>query len=400
MIKSESIVHAKILIIDDQQANVDVLENLLELKGYNNFISTTDSREAFSLFMSYKPDLILLDLMMPFLNGFEIMELLKPIISPTTYLPILVLTADVDRDTRKKALSSGAKDFILKPFDLLDISLRVNNLLETRLLYLQQENQNQILEEKVKIRTAELENMNHELAIAKEKAEASDRLKTSFIQNISHEIRTPLNGIIGISEIIVDSDLSNEEKQEYIPILHLSSKRLINTITDYVDISMIMSNNVEANFTEIDLNDELSMIIEGAQADCEEKQLQLNLEIPNSNDQFLIKTDVDLFHKIFHHLLSNAVKFTTVGSITLGYAKKSNNNVEFFVKDTGVGISEEAQDKIFNFFMQEDASSSRRYEGSGLGLAIVNGYLSLLKGQLRLESTKGEGSNFIFTLPL
>jgi signal transduction histidine kinase len=400
MIKSESIVHAKILIIDDQQANVDVLENLLELKGYNNFISTTDPREAFSLFMSYKPDLILLDLMMPFLNGFEIMELLKPIIAPTTYLPILVLTADVDRDTRKKALSSGAKDFILKPFDLLDVSLRVNNLLETRLLYLQQENQNQILEEKVKIRTAELKKMNQELAIAKEKAEASDRLKTSFIQNISHEIRTPLNGIIGISEIIVDSDLSNEEKQEYIPILHLSSRRLINTITDYVDISMIMSNNVEANFTEIDLNDELSMIIEGAQADCNEKQLQLFLDIPQSNDQFLIKTDVDLFHKIFQHLLSNAVKFTTVGSITLGYDKKSNNNVEFFVKDTGVGISEEAQDKIFNFFMQEDASSSRRHEGSGLGLAIVSGYLLLLKGQLRLESSKGEGSNFIFTLPL
>ena len=132
---------AKILIVDDKQSNIDILEGLLEESGYANFQSTTDPRLVVSLFNSFKPDLILLDLMMPHLSGFEVMEQLKPLIPQGTYLPILVLTADITSESKLRALSGGAKDFLSKPFDLYEVQIRINNLLETRYLYKQIENQ-------------------------------------------------------------------------------------------------------------------------------------------------------------------------------------------------------------------------------------------------------------------
>ena len=132
---------AKILIVDDKQANIDILEGLLEESGYANFQSTTDPRLVIDQFKSFNPDLILLDLMMPHLNGFEVMEQLKPLIPQGTYLPILVITADITSETKLRALSGGAKDFLSKPFDLNEIRIRISNLLETRYLYKQLENQ-------------------------------------------------------------------------------------------------------------------------------------------------------------------------------------------------------------------------------------------------------------------
>ena len=390
--------NAKILVVDDQQSNVDIIDNLLELQGYTNVKWTTDSREVVSIYSSFKPDLILLDLMMPYFNGYEIMEQLKPQISKNEYVPILVLTADISKNTKEKALSDGAKDFILKPFDLIEVSLRIQNLLETRWLYLQLDNQNQLLEDKVKERTTDLEQMNAELAIAIEKAEESNRLKTAFIQNISHEVRTPLNGIIGITELIVDSSYSDEEKQEFVPMLKKSSTRLINTITDYVDISMVVSENIEVNLKEMNLNKEICSILNSFKEDCEITNLTLTSEIPHNTESFIIKTDVRIFHKIYSHLLNNAIKFTKSGGIAVGY-HIIENSIEFFVRDTGIGIKKEAQDKIFDYFMQEDNSTNRGYEGNGLGLSITKGFVKLLNGNLRIESTIGVGSTFFFSLP-
>ena len=133
--------NAMILIIDDKESNIDILEGLLEETGYTHIQSTTDPRMAVDLFKAFNPDLILLDLMMPHLNGFEVMEQLKPLIPQGTYLPILVITADITSETKLRALSGGAKDFLSKPFDLNEIRIRISNLLETRYLYKQLENQ-------------------------------------------------------------------------------------------------------------------------------------------------------------------------------------------------------------------------------------------------------------------
>ncbi|RJP18985.1 MAG: response regulator [Candidatus Omnitrophota bacterium] len=155
MINPEQLTAGKILIIDDQPQNILLLEKMLKAAQYASVNSTTDSRRAVDLYQEYKPDLVLLDLRMPHMDGFQVMEQLREI-EGNSYLPILVLTAQSDRDTRLRALESGAKDFLDKPLDQAEVLARIHNILEIRLLYNELSNQNQILEEKVRIRTKEL----------------------------------------------------------------------------------------------------------------------------------------------------------------------------------------------------------------------------------------------------
>src|SRR5450759_763857 len=154
---------ARILIVDDQAANTRLLERILRRAGYTRLTSTTDSREVLSIFTSLQPDLVLLDLMMPHVNGFEVMEQLKPLIPSGDYLPILVLTADVTGEVKRRALSAGAKDFLTKPFDAIEVILRIDDLLKTRLVDLQLREQNHMLDEKVRERTLRLEEAQIEI---------------------------------------------------------------------------------------------------------------------------------------------------------------------------------------------------------------------------------------------
>jgi putative two-component system response regulator len=154
---------ARILIVDDEYTNVLLLERHLGRAGYTTLRSTTDSREVCSLSAEFRPDLILLDLMMPHLDGYGVMEQLRPQMAQSTYLPILVLTADMSRPAREKSLSMGAKDFLLKPFDATELLLRIHNLLETRFLYAEQQNQNEILEARVQERTDDLQQAQEEI---------------------------------------------------------------------------------------------------------------------------------------------------------------------------------------------------------------------------------------------
>ena len=179
--------NAQILIVDDQQANVRVLERLLAREGYTHLKSTTDARQVLPLFSEFQPDLILLDLLMPYLDGFAVLEQLRPVIPADSYLPILVLTADITPEAKQRALSSGAKDFLTKPLELVEVSLRIRNLLETRYLYLQLHHQNQILEEQVRERTTDLTRANDELTRANaqlqteivERKQAEEKLRES-----------------------------------------------------------------------------------------------------------------------------------------------------------------------------------------------------------------------------
>ncbi len=143
---------ARILIVDDEVANVRLLERLLERGGYTNLRSTTESRQVVPLFRELQPDLVLLDLLMPQPDGFQILEDLKLLIPDGAYLPVLVLTADVSGETRRKALAAGSKDFVIKPFDAMEVLLRIGNLLETRFLYSEIQKQNEQLETKVRER--------------------------------------------------------------------------------------------------------------------------------------------------------------------------------------------------------------------------------------------------------
>lgn len=390
---------ANILIVDDQPANIAILEGFLEMQGYENVASTLDPRDVLQLFATFEPDLILLDLMMPYLTGFEVMEQLKPLIPEGTFLPILVLTADATSDAKQKALSGGASDFLTKPFDLTEVGLRIHNLLYTNMLQKQLLNQNQILEGKVKERTNELELTNKELILARDKAMSLDKLKTSFIQNISHEIRTPLNGILGFGGLLADPDYSVEERQEFIDMLKASSERLMNTVTDYMDISLIVSNLIQINKKPFDAYLVLENLHYKFQPKCQEKGLELVLRTPDQIESLTINNDQELFTKIFTHLLDNAVKFTKQGQISFGFEPKGDF-IEFFIIDSGIGISSEAHERVFEMFMQEDSSTTRGHEGSGLGLSISHGFLKLMGGNIRLESEKNKGTTIILNLPV
>jgi len=238
-----------------------------------------------------------------------------------------------------------------------------------------------------------------ELIKAKEKAEGSNRLKTAFINNISHEIRTPLNGILGFAPLAIESDISDEEKQKFLQILNFSGERLMNTVTDYMDISLIVSGEMPVNKKAIDIETLFNGLYNKFNEPYLEKNLQLKLQNTTNKVEFVLQTDAELLEKAISHLLYNSLKFTNEGEITLGYEIQANN-LEIFVKDTGVGIAPESKERILEVFMQENVSNTRGHEGSGLGLSIANGLTKLLGGKIRIESEILKGTSVFISLPI
>lgn len=233
---------------------------------------------------------------------------------------------------------------------------------------------------------------------AKEKAEAGDKLKSAFLNNISHELRTPLNGIIGFSEMLTQMESTKEDRIEFSKMIKRSSSRLINTINSYMDISMIVSGITEINIRTFSLNTFLDKINDQTLEICNLRNLSLHLIKKTPSSEILITTDENLLNKIFSQLIDNAIKFTKEGSVTIGYEHKAGLHT-FSVSDTGSGIPEDALSVIFEVFMQADLSTSRGYEGSGLGLSIAQGFVQLLGGEIWVEANSNKGSTFCFTLP-
>ena len=230
------------------------------------------------------------------------------------------------------------------------------------------------------------------------RAESGNRLKTAFMNNISHEIRTPLNGILGFTGLIMQSDITGEEKKQYFSLIEASSKRLINTVTSYMDISLIASGTMDVKKHPFELNKILHHLYDQYEPLCTVKNLILCMNISDNAQELILFSDPELVQKVISGLLDNAVKFTTKGEISFGYLVKPGF-VELFVKDTGSGIRKEAQTRIFEDFVQEESLLTRGHEGSGLGLSIAKGVVGLLGGEIRLESEKGAGSTFFFEIP-
>jgi PAS domain S-box-containing protein len=244
----------------------------------------------------------------------------------------------------------------------------------------------------------ERKRLTTDLIEAKQRAEASNKLKTAFLNNISHEVRTPLNGILGFSEFVLQPDIQQEEKELYLEILNESSERLVNTITNYMDMSLIVSGNMSVKSKNINIAAVLDTVYKKSSPKCSKKNLDFIKQVP-SDLKIQIITDDVLLEKALDHLVDNAVKFTDKGRITLGI-RNSENEIELFVQDTGSGIDQEIQSSVFQIFMQEDLADTRGYEGSGLGLSITKGLIELMGGKIRMESEKGKGSAFFLTLPL
>lgn len=237
-----------------------------------------------------------------------------------------------------------------------------------------------------------------QLRKAKEKAEAADRLKTTFINTISHEIRTPLNGILGFADVLMNYPLQHEEKKEAYDLLIKSSERLMQTIEDIMDISLLASGNMTVHYEEICPGDIFQEMHRRYYPEALKKKLAFEVHLPENYHQFRMQCDPDLLRKVLNHLLSNALKFTSHGMVTFGYTT-SENGFELFVNDTGRGISEEFSAHLFQPFSQQEFGERRSYEGSGLGLAIVKNIVDLMQGKIHVQSELERGTSITIILP-
>ncbi|PWD99104.1 PAS domain-containing sensor histidine kinase [Marinilabilia rubra] len=240
---------------------------------------------------------------------------------------------------------------------------------------------------------------DQELILAKEKAEESDRLKSAFLANMSHEIRTPMNGILGFSDLLKDPDLSNQEKTEFVAMIRKSGNRLLGIINDLINISKIESGQMQVKFEETNINSQLSFLQGFFEGEGKTKGIEISHTSPLSDDEAVVMTDKEKLYAILTNLIKNAIKFTDEGSVRFGYIKKKDN-FEFYVSDTGIGISKENQQKVLERFIQVDSGFASGYEGAGLGLSISKAYIELLGGEIWLKSELGEGTTFYFSVPL
>lgn len=236
------------------------------------------------------------------------------------------------------------------------------------------------------------------LKSALNKATESDRLKTAFLQNVSHEIRTPMNGILGFTSLLNDPDLSGEEQQSYINIITISGKRMLSTLNDLMDISMLETGQVKINLSSINVNDELDNLYSFFKPELENKGMDLSYSVSLEKEFVDINTDRDKFYAILSNLIKNSIKYSKKGSVNFGYEYKGDY-LEFFVKDTGIGIPQNRQEAIFKRFVQADIEDIKVYEGSGLGLSISKAYVEMLGGGIWVNSSEGKGSEFYFTIP-
>lgn len=237
-----------------------------------------------------------------------------------------------------------------------------------------------------------------ELIDALERATESDKLKTAFLQNISHEIRTPMNGILGFASLLSNPDISGEEQKSYIDIISISGNRMLNTLNDLMDISMLETGQVKLVFSKTNINNDLTSLYNNFKEEAENKGLQLNCILPLPNLEVIIETDKEKLYAILSNLIKNSIKYTNKGRIDFGYVKKEDC-FEFFVNDTGIGIPKNRLEAIFSRFVQADIEDVKVFEGSGLGLSISKAYVEMLKGKIWVDSFKGKGSNFYFTIP-
>jgi PAS domain S-box-containing protein len=241
---------------------------------------------------------------------------------------------------------------------------------------------------------------NHEkdLIQSKARAEESDRLKSAFLANMSHEIRTPMNGILGFSELLKEPKLSAEELLEYIRIIEKSGIRMLNTINDIIDISKIESGLMTLKIEDSDITKQFDFVYTFFKPEIEAKGMQIYYNNTLPLTESIIKTDREKLYSILTNLIKNAIKYSDKGSIEIGCVKKGKF-LEFYVKDTGIGITKDRQDSVFERFIQADISDTRAFQGAGLGLAITKSYVEMLGGNIWVESTEGLGSVFYFTLP-
>jgi len=242
--------------------------------------------------------------------------------------------------------------------------------------------------------------ITEELILAKEKAEESDRLKSAFLANLSHEIRTPMNAIMGFSQLLEAESYGQEKKHEFVEIIQKSGQYLLSVIDDIIEISRIETRQITPTLTRVNINQLMHLLHERLQITIpEEKEIRLLCESDDEGRNVFIETDEVKLQQILTNLISNGIKYTEQGFVKFGYRITGNEEIEFYVEDTGIGIDPKYHNRIFDRFGRVEGDVAVRKGGLGLGLAIAKAYTELLGGTIRLESEPGKGSLFTVFLP-
>lgn len=265
------------------------------------------------------------------------------------------------------------------------------------------ENYSEKLEVEVQKATDKLKKQNIELEKAKNTAEQANKLKSAFLANMSHEIRTPMNAIVGLTNVLKENNISENDKKTYLELISKSNDHLLNIINDVVDISKIESNEMKISPHTFNLNELLKDILDSQKlalkSNVKANLIEINLKTEVDDNNFEIEADSTRLKQVLLNLINNAIKFTPEGEITFGY-KIIDNKLHFFVKDTGIGISDEKIISIFERFIQAEVNTTRKYGGTGLGLSISKSLVELWGGNIFVNSTLNVGTEFGFTLPL
>jgi signal transduction histidine kinase len=356
----------RILVVDDEPVNIQVLSNILSMQNYS-VSKAYSGAEALDMIASHDDfDLVLLDVMMPKLSGYEVCRRLRE--NHTLFnLPILMLTAKNQIQDVVLGFQSGANDYVQKPFDKEELLARVRTLLE--------------------------------LKNAMSEAMAANKAKSLFLANMSHEIRTPLNAVVGLTNMLLKTPM-NDRQTDYVEKMHRASMTLQGLINDILDFTKAESGEMKLQCVPFDVRklfDDLSVFFKEQNT---ESDIALDIQIDPSLPPTLMGDPLRL-QQVFINLVDNAYKFTEKGSVTISAdvsaLDKDSVTIDFAVEDTGIGMSPEQIENIFAAFNQADNSSTRKYGGAGIGLSITRQMIELMGGKISVQSEKAKGTTFSFS---
>jgi signal transduction histidine kinase len=377
-----------VLAVDDEPRNIEILTHILEAQGFRVLVAE-DGEAALELAHTASPDVILLDVLMPHMDGFETCRRLKG--DPATlYIPVALITALRGLRERVRGTEAGADEFISKPFDSIELLTRVKALTRTKRLYDQLRSTNRELEDRVAERTADL---RHALSELRE----LDRLKSEFIANVSHELRTPLLHVKGTITLLADGALGDltDQQTHGVRVAEEAAEQLERVVEDIVDFSDMHGRPLDLE--PVLVSEVCQSAINALQPRAQRRSIVLRPAVPSELPP--VQADAHAMTRVLRHLLDNAVKFSPVGSLVQVLAERRGTQIRIAVKDEGPGIPPTERDRIFLAFYQSDGSTTRKVGGMGLGLALVRQLLHAHNSEIHLESEPGMGSTFFFELP-